>query len=234
MAKRSFTFDEARSQLFIEASWPKKSAEEARFFTLSIDPWLGVLTSKYGKIVEMTALDEGDDPPDISVRFEQCTVGFEITKMLPKKFGLFDSVHKADKTLRFWIVPPLSGPELKSKKQALNYARNPSGYGGYETTSERLELWINKATDMFMQKVGRARAVGFEYVVMFADGDHLNCHEAIDVIEALNQIVQTGIGTFPSLIVFRWNSQSNYESWLVVRDEEIKYISAPQKRDTHD
>jgi hypothetical protein len=225
MAQRLFTFDEARSPLLsTERSWPEKSAKEALLFTLSIDPWLDVLTSKYGKIVEMTVLDEGDDPPDITVRFEQGTVGFEMTKMLPQKFGYFDSVIENDRTLPFKIAPTLSGLEFKSKKQVIDYASNRSGFGGWETSSERLELWINEATNMFMKKVGRTRTVGFEYVVMFAQGPYLNCHEAIDVIEALNQIIQTEIGVFPSLIVILWDSPYNYESWLMVRNEETKYI----------
>jgi hypothetical protein len=224
MAKRPFTFDTAADPSgLISQGWPNKTACEAWRFAVAVKDWTTLLVSVHGEILDMHALDNGDDPPDIIVRFKERVVGFEMTNLVPEKFAHFEAVIRGQRKNNCTVSPSLSSPAFTSKDDMRNYAVNLDG--GWTLTESEVKAWTQEATVKFDKKALKAGKDTYEYLVMFADSSDLSSFEAAAVVSALNQRIQ-GLTQPLSLILFIWTNHCVYESWLFRKAEAVLRLNA--------
>jgi len=228
MAKRPFTLKAAdKPNELINQGWPEKTALEVWKFGVSVRSWLKLLETTHGQIVEMFAHDNGDDPPDVFVRFENDSFGFEMTELIPEKFAKFDHVVRDLRKTNCTVSPSLSGPELKTKKAMANYAVSIHTGGGWTHSGKETAAWVIEASNKFAVKAAKAGKATFRYLVMFADSSHINSHEVEAVLSNLNQTIQGRAEDFPSLILFRWTNPYQYESWVLRKGTDVLSITSP-------
>jgi len=219
--KRPFTFETASDPSSLKAlGWPDKTVSEAWRFTVSIMDWKELLVSTHGKILEMYALDGGDDPPDILVKFERGAVGFEMTNLVPEKFAKFDSVVKDVRKTNSTISPSLSGPTFHNRQGMINYALNLDS--GWTLTENEVKAWIEEASIKLDKKAIKAGKDTFEYLVMFTDSSHLGDFEAEAVISTLDQKIQGQLISL-SLVLYIWINPYYGETWIMRKGRPILY-----------
>jgi hypothetical protein len=211
--KRPFTFEDMPKDLE-EKGWPRKSSWEARQFIVSVKPWLDHLISKHGRITEILHLDNPDDPPDVCVIFEDGAIGFEVTQLVPQEFAYFDHVVSDLRNDHCTVSPTLSAGKL-NREQMISHALDQTGMAGWASVEEEARLLKIRFESQFRKKVDRARDNKLQYIVMYADSSHLSTTYTCAVARHLTEIIQNGIGSFPSAILFVENSQNTYETFLL-------------------
>jgi hypothetical protein len=218
--KRRFTFDDSAKELEARG-WPRKSSLEARQFVVSIRPWLDHLSSKYGEITEMLHLDNPDDPPDVYVTFENSTIGFEVTQLLPEEFAHFEQVISDFRKDHFTVSPTLSAGKL-TRGEMVRMGLDLDGMRGLAAVGEETRLLKARFESQFRKKTDIAGKQGFQFLVMYADSHHLSSTYSLPIACHLNEIIQNEGGPFPSVIIFVDSNPTTYETFLLIKGQQAR------------